>query len=429
MTDETTRLNRRQILKSTATGGIALGLAGCQSDTDGGGNGNDGGGNSDSGLPDEVTYGWVHSLSGAFSVFGREASRGQEIALQEINNSDQILPDTTLSVEQGDSQTDPEVGLRVARELVEQGGVSFLSGTTSSSVAAAIAQYASQQNVPFFIGHSARRSLTTGEDCRFTNLRANPHTGLTAAAASQFTIDNFGDSVYVLTLDYSYGQAVANAARANLEANGVEVVGSAATPLGNEDFASIIDQIQSVDPDVVFQGINGGSAVPLLIQAGNRGLTTPMVCQFMSSKALGQLTPGQFDKLGDIYRGSVKYTREIENERNQGFVSAYEEAYEGEKPDFLSAGTYVNTYWIARALDEAQTVETESFINAANSMSIDGVTGTIEMRECDHQGMGNIQSAKVTGIDEENSIATNEIVATHDSSDYITPCSERTCSF
>lgn len=422
MAKDKVRVNRRQVLKSTALGGVTVGLAGCQSG-DGGGNG---GGE---GLPDQITAGWVHSLSGAFSTFGRESQRGQEIAVQEINESDEILPDTELVIERGDSETDPEVGLQRARELVERENVDFLTGTTSSSVAAAVAQYASSSEIPFFIGHSSRQSLTTGEDCRFTNVRANPHTGLTAVAASQYAIDNFGDSVYLLTLDYSYGQAVADTARANFEANGVDIVGEAATPLGNEDFSTIVDDIQSQDPDVIFQGINGGSAVPFLVQSGNRGLDTPMVCQFMSSKALGQLTQDQFNDLGDIYRGSVKYTREVDTELNNEFVKNYRQAHDGDVPDFLSAGCYVTTYLYARAAHEAQSLETESLINAASSLTLNALTGPIEMRECDHQGMGVIQSARVTGIDEENSVANNEIVAEHNAADYIMPCSERTCSF
>ena len=88
-----------------------------------------------------VKVGFIHSMSGAMSMYGISAEAGAKIAIKEINAAGGVLG-REIKLITRDDKLNPETGLREAKDLVLTEEVDFLMGTISSAVALAISDYA-----------------------------------------------------------------------------------------------------------------------------------------------------------------------------------------------------------------------------------------------------------------------------------------------
>lgn len=409
--------DRRTVLKALGAGGATSLLAGCT-----GGDG-DGGGD---GLPDTLTIGMLSPFSGGYGFAGEFQKQGMELAVKEFNNSDDILPDTTLKVVVGDTETDPETGLSEARRLVQQKNVDLLAGGTSSAVASVLSEYAMGQDKLYFIIQSADRALTTGEDCRMTTYRPNPHTHQAGRVAGQWPTNNLGKKAFVLYQDYSYGQATREAVGQGIEEAGGTIVGEAATPLGNQQFASVIDRIQSSDADWLMMGAVGTGSTAFLTQAANRGLKLPITSQNLPAYNAGEVGKDTLNALGDVYRAPCYYTREIDTDRNRKHVKDFKNEF-GHPPNYSTETGYMVARLIGEGLNQAGTLKPSEARSTFEGFKFESARGSNKIRECDHQGTPPMFIGKYTGIDDETGLGVTKILDQLDSSDFITPCEEAEC--
>src|SRR2546429_425488 len=92
-----------------------------------------------------VKVGFILSLTGTFAANGKNEQNGWNLAVKELGssvNGHKIV--TTFA----DDQTDPNVALSDARELVEQGGVNMLEGPIAANAIGAVAGYAGPLGIP-----------------------------------------------------------------------------------------------------------------------------------------------------------------------------------------------------------------------------------------------------------------------------------------
>ncbi|WP_246988290.1 ABC transporter substrate-binding protein [Halorientalis marina] len=409
-------LNRRTVLKSLGAGGAASLLAGCS----GGGGG--GGGE----IGDTLTIGLLAPLSGAYGFAGEFQRQGMELAFEELNSSDEVFPDTTLELVRGDTETDPDTGLSEARRLYQQEDIDVFAGCTSSSVASVVSEYANNNNIIFSMIQSADRALTSGENCRASSYRPNPHTHQAGRLAGNWCTDQFGERAFILHQDYSYGTATRDAVEQGISEAGGTVVDTAAVPLGNQQFQSVIDRIESTDIDWLLFGITGSGSTAFLTQAANRGLDIPMGNQSLPSYATGEVGPDIINQFSELYRTPALYTREIDTQRNSEHVSAFEEMH-GHPPNYSSETGYMVGRFLGEGLHEAGTLDVEEARSTLEGFTVESARGSNTIRECDHQGTPPLYIAKVTGVDEEVGLGTHEIVDQFDSAEYTDSCSDIEC--
>lgn len=417
-TSQNKPVNRRTVLKSLGAGGTASLLAGCTTDSGGGGGGGEFG--------DTLKIGLLAPLSGPYGFAGEFQRQGMELAIEEINSSDEIFPDTTLEIVRGDSETDPDTGLSEARRLDQQEDIDILTGATSSSVASVVSEYANNNNLIFSMVQSADRALTTGEGCRASTYRPNPHTHQAGRLAGSWCTDEFGERAFILHQDYSYGTATRDAVEQGISDAGGTVVDTAAVPLGNQQFQSVIDSIESADIDWLLFGITGSGSTAFLTQAANRGLDIPMGNQSLPSYASGEVGSDIIEQFSELYRTPALYTREIDTERNREHVSAFEEMH-GQPPNYSSETGYMVGRFIGEGLDEARTLDPEEARDTLEGFSFESARGSNTIRGCDHQGTPPYYIAKVTGVDEDVGLGTNEIVDKFETADYTDSCSDSEC--
>jgi len=412
--------SRRAILKGIGVSST-VGLAGCIADD--GGNGGD-----SDGLPETVKIGFIVPQSGDFSSFGTTQIPAMEMAISDFNDSDDILSDTTLEVVVSDNQSDSQVSLSETNRLISQENVDVIAGGGGSATAGAIVNTTAENDIPFFMSVPTSVEWTSGESCEMTTFRANTHSGQVVEACARFGAENLGDSTYLLVPDYNFGRNIVDVCEPVFNELGVEILNTTFVPLNTQDYSSYIEDIQSVDPDWLYEGLNT-SVSPFLVQAGNRNLEYPMTGQYITPQMVGSLTPEQFDRLPPLYRGSLRHSIEIDNGTNNQFVSRFRERV-GRNPFFPGAVAYQTIQLLAHALNESRSTDVEDIHNTIDELSWQAPMGETTMRSCDHQGIVSpMYSTQFTGVDTEEEWGEEEVVGKLDGEDLIMPCSQTHCNW
>jgi branched-chain amino acid transport system substrate-binding protein len=106
-----------------------------------------------------IVVGFIHSMSGAMSMYGISSEAGGKIAIDEINAAGGVLG-RPLKMITRDDKLNPEVGLREAKDLLLSEKADFLTGTISSAVALAISNYVKREKKLFIVTISQSSSIT-----------------------------------------------------------------------------------------------------------------------------------------------------------------------------------------------------------------------------------------------------------------------------
>lgn len=360
--------SRRTFLATAGAAG-ALSLAGCQGD----GGGTTGG-------TEMVTVGALSPMTGPFSSLGPSQRAGAELAVEEINASDEY--DFEFELVTGDTETEGSAAQAEAQRVVQQEGAEFVLGAISSSVALGLNEFASESEHIYFPGGAA--VPITGSACNEWVFRFETNTAQIAEAVSAYTVNNLGTNVWFHYADYAYGDSVYNRVSSRMADANDEFteVDSSASELGASNYGTFITQISNSDADVVVLGMTGGDLVNFTNQAANQGLTDDIAVvgptqTFNSVRAgTGANNVGTF--------GGVRYNPSVDLGDNQAFVEAYTNANDAAPGNFARVG-YESLRLMAKGMNRAGSTDPADVKNTLEGGTFTTVLGDITLREDDHQ--------------------------------------------
>jgi len=355
--------SRRTFLSAAGAAG-AVALAGCA-----GGSGSE-----------TVTIASLNPMSGAYSSLGPAQRNGVELAVQQINNSDEF--DYEIEAVYDDTETEAGAASQAAQEVVQQEQADFVFGAISSSVALGLNEFASDAEFVYFPGAAA--VPVTGEACNEWVFRFETNTAQIAEAISAHTVNEIGSNVWFHIADYAYGDSVYNRTRERMqEANSsFTEVGKTESSLGSSNFGSYISQIDSSDADAVILGMTGGDLVNFVNQAANQGLTQekalvgPTMAFKSARSGAGASAVGTY--------GGVRYDPSVELGDNQQFVEAFQDEYDDVPGNFERVG-YESIRLMVRGMQEAESTDPADVRDALEGGTFTTVLGDITLRESDHQ--------------------------------------------
>jgi branched-chain amino acid transport system substrate-binding protein len=406
---ESRLVDRRRYLQAVGAAGAA-GLAGCAGV---GGTGSSGGGT--------ITYGVLSPISGAFKGLGPGQRQGAKLAVQRINENDDI--DVEVEANYYDTGTNTETAIGEAEKAVQQDGADYLMGAISSSVALALNEFAAENEVIYNPGGAA--VPITGKACNEYVFRVETNAAQVAEAVSAWTVNNLGTNVWFHIADYAYGTSVLSRTKERMKnANDdFTVVNESKSQLGASNYDSYVSQIANSDADVVVIGMTGGDLINFVKQAAAKGLkeevalVSPTMTFSVVRGALGADAYGTY--------GGVRYIPKLDTGDNQDFVSAYQEEYDAEPDNFARVG-FESLRMTARGAAAADDTSPSTVKDQLAGMDMPTIFGENEFRECDHQAlnptwMGEIvepDSGDVGGVETKKKIA---------GPDAAIPCGEKGC--
>lgn len=172
-----------------------------------------------------------------------------------------------------DEQGKPDIGTAIARRWLDEQDVDAIANVPNSAVALSVQGMTRERRKIFLITGASSADLS-GKSCspytaHWTDDAVSLSRGTTRAVIAR------GDAKtwFFITVDYSAGRSLAEAARTAVDASGGKVVGEVLTPIGTTDFSSALLQAQASGAQVVALMNAGADTINSIKQAHEFNLT------------------------------------------------------------------------------------------------------------------------------------------------------------
>jgi branched-chain amino acid transport system substrate-binding protein len=281
-----------------------------------------------------VRIGLINSYTGFVAEPGDQAQKGIDLYVKE--HEKELPPGVKVELLRRDDTSKPDVGKRLAQELITRDRVQLLAGIILSPVAAAVAPLTAEAKVPLVIcgaaaGVAIPRISPYVARVTFTLWQEAYPMGKWAAGQGWKT-------GYTAVTDFIAGRdAEAAFTRAFTEAGG-KIVGADRFPPVNPDFTPFVQRIKDAKPDVAYLFVPGGAqATPMMKAIGDLGLRQAGI-RITSTQDV--LPDEELPKMGDAPVGMVTagtYSVAGKRPANAAFLAAWKHQYgDTAIPDFIS---------------------------------------------------------------------------------------------
>lgn len=338
-----------------------------------------------------ILIGNLTGLTGNYSYMAGQVKDTVQMCIDEINASGGLLG---RKVEQviDDTELNPAIGARKFERLVLERKVDFVIGALSSAVTLNVMQLAKKYN-KILISPISQNVKITGERRNKQTFRVNANPSITSEALCDWLIKNVGKNWYLLTVDYAWGRSTSEVYRKVLPGKGANILGESFFPLGNKDFAPYFGKIKAAKPDVLFITAGGTNAISVVTQADRYGLKKMMTISGDGTLVASDALTAQGATANGIVTADY-YAASIPTPENQAWVSKYRKRL-GEDPSKFSVSAWNCMAWLAQAIRQAGSVDTNKVIAALEGSTYYGPHGKQVMDPDSHQASMDIWMLKV----------------------------------
>jgi branched-chain amino acid transport system substrate-binding protein len=281
-----------------------------------------------------IKIGLINSYSGFLAQAGDQMEKGINLYFKEHQKD--LPAGVTIQIVRRDDTAAPEVGRRMAQELITRERVQLLMGVISSPVAGAIAPLTAQAKVPFVITNAAGVNIPRLSPYI---VRVSFTLWQQAYPLGQWAAKQNWKTAFTAVSDFIPGHDAEGAFTKGWTDAGLQIIGSVRFPTSNPDFAPFVQRIKDAKPDVAFIWPPGqAQATAMLKTTRDIGFKQAGI-QIISTQDL--LPDEELPNMGDIAVGLITsgtYSTAAERPANKAFLEAWNKEYAGKAtPDFFSA--------------------------------------------------------------------------------------------
>jgi branched-chain amino acid transport system substrate-binding protein len=282
-----------------------------------------------------VKIGLINSNTGFLAQAGDEMEKG--ISLYVKTHEKELPSGVKVELIRRDDTAAPEVGKRVAQELITRERVQALLGIVGSPIAAAVAPLTAEAKIPLVITNAAGVAIP----------RISPYVARVsftlwqqAYPLGKWAAQKGWKRGYTAVSDFIPGHdAEAAFTKAFTDAGG-QIVGAVRFPPANPDFVPFVQRVKDAHPDVLFIFVPaGGQATGMMkaikdLKLREAGIAVVSTQDLVPEEEL----PNMGDTPVDLITSGI-YSVAGQRPANAAFLAAWNAEYGGKAiPDFLSAG-------------------------------------------------------------------------------------------
>jgi branched-chain amino acid transport system substrate-binding protein len=331
-----------------------------------------------------VVIGFTASQTGNYNVESTRQINGLNLWLNQVNDAGGItLSDGTVikfeSVFYDDESSTDRVQELYTR-LATEDDADFLISPYSSGLTDASAIIAEQYGkVMITCGAASDSTYQKGFTLVYqTYTPASRY--LTGALDLLASVDPEATDIAIVHENDKFSTDVANALQAYAEELEYNIVMNEGYDTGTTDFAAFINKIQDAAPDAVLGGGHFQDGSTFARQLYEKGATTSFVALLVAppepsfaelgDAALGVIGPSQWEPLAIIDAESAERVGlPFYGPSSQEFLDAYQVAYD-EEPSYHAAGGYVAGLLLQKAIEDADSVDSEAVAEALDNLDI-----------------------------------------------------------
>jgi branched-chain amino acid transport system substrate-binding protein len=285
-----------------------------------------------------VKIGLINSFTGFVAQAADEGQKGADLYV--ADHLKDLPAGVKLDIEKRDDTSNPEVGKRLAQELITRDHVQLLTGVILSPVAAAIAPLTKQAKVPVLLDMASAGAAIT---------RISPYVVRVsftlwqqAYPIGKWAAEQGWKRGYTAVSDFIPGHDSEAAFTKAFTDGGGKIIGAVRFPPANPDFAPFVQRIKDAHPDVVFIFVPAGTQATAMIKAiKDFGLRQAGI-NIASTQDL--LPDEELPHMGDTPVGLITsgtYSTAAARPANKAFLAEWKAKYgDSAIPDFFSVDAY-----------------------------------------------------------------------------------------
>src|ERR1700751_2599207 len=281
-----------------------------------------------------VKVGLINSYTGFVAQAADQGQKGSDLYFKEHEKD--LPPGIKIEILKRDDTSNPEIGKRLAQELITRDRVQLLTGIVLSPVAAAVAPMTAEAKVPLLLDLAAAGAAIP---------RLSPYVvrisftlWQQAYPIGRWAAEQGWKTGYTAVSDFIPGHDSEAAFTKAFTDGGGKIIGSGRVPPANPDFAPFVQRIKDAKPEVVFIFVPAGTQATAMIKAmqdlGLReaGINVVAPQDLLPDK---ELPPMGDTPLGVVTSGT--YSVAAKRPANEAFLPVWKREY-GDKaiPDFFS---------------------------------------------------------------------------------------------
>ncbi len=338
-----------------------------------------------------VKVGMITTLSGGGAGLGIDTRDGFMLAVEEAGN-----PELEVVIE--DDQQKPEIAVQLSDKMIQSEQVDVLTGIVWSNLAMAVVPGATRQG-KFYLSTNAAPSQLAGKGCHENYFSVSYQNDNLHEAAGAYATDQGFGKMFIMAPNYPAGQDSLSGFKRFYEG---EIGNEVYTQLGQTDYAAEIAQIRDSGADALFFFLPGGMGISFMKQWAEAGIDMPVVGPAFSFSQ--DILPAVGDAALGL-KNTAQWSKDIENEANANFVSAFEEKYD-RLPSLYAAQGYDTARLLLSAMETADISDPDAFREALRAADFDSVRGEFKFGPNQHP----IQDIYVREVVKEGDVLTNHIV-------------------
>lgn len=267
---------------------------------------------------ESVKVGFIATFSGPAGLLGQHGYDGFMLGVEHAGGK---LGGLATEVVKEDDQLKPDVGLQVAKKLLEKDRVDFVVGTTFSNVMMAIYKPVVDSKT-FLISPNAGPSPIAGAQCSPWFFSSSWQNDGAHEAMGKHVQDKGYKRLYLMAPNYQAGKDALAGFKRFYKG---EVVDEVYTQLNQPDYSAELTQLRAAKPDALYTFHPGGMGVNFVKQYAQAGLMkdVPLFSAFTveetTLKALGDAAVGAY--------GTAFWNPDLDNPVSKRFVADFEKKH------------------------------------------------------------------------------------------------------
>ncbi|ULQ59337.1 ABC transporter substrate-binding protein [Brucepastera parasyntrophica] len=320
-----------------------------------------------------IKIGGIYPLSGGVAIYGIDAQRGVDLAVEEINAAGEINGKRVVVIAE-DDEGNPEKSVNAYKKLTTKDKVHFIIGSLTSGCTQAFTALAQAQKVVVIAPAATAPSVTDAGDFIFRVCFIDPFQG---SVAGKFSVENLDAKraaiLYDNGNDYSVG-LYENFKKAFV-AGGGTIVAEESYNTGDKDFNAQLVKIKNANPDVVYLPDYYNTVALIAKQLRAQGINTPIV----GPDGWDGIQGNAGDEVLNGYY-SNHYAADSTDPLVIDFVQKYTAKYSVE-PTSFAALAYDAMYVLKDAMIAADSEDSVKVRDALQNTSGEYVTGNLSFDE------------------------------------------------
>jgi branched-chain amino acid transport system substrate-binding protein len=334
-----------------------------------------------------VRIAYIDPLSGPFANVGDPGLKHFQFMADELNRRN-AAPGIKFEIIGFDNKVSPQETLNVLKQITDR-GIRYITQGNGSSVAVALSDAVQKHNERnpgkeiLYMNYAAVDPDLTNSKCHFFHFRFDANSDMKMEAlTTELAKDKSIRKVYLINQNYSFGQAVTRAAKADLKRKrpDIEIVGDDLHPLGQvKDFAPYVAKIKAAGADTVITG-NWGNDMSLLVKAAKEaGLNVTFYTYYAGFAGV----PTAVGEAGvDRVKQITEWHTNVPSKELERVNAEFKKKYNLDWW-FLRVHTQMNM--LAEAVKRAKSTDPVKVAQQLSGMKYQTEFGEVEMRATDHQ--------------------------------------------